>query len=240
MKQFDFHIHSTCSNHKIWGIDGISTPQEIVEVAVKLGLDGIAITDHNTLRGSQKAIQYVKERKLPILIIPGAEIRSLAGDIIALGISEDIKKGLSVSETLDAIKSQNGTAIAAHPYKYNTFIYKSLNDSKISSRFDALEIFNAGVTIGRNHKAELLANRLNKPGISVSDAHYKSSIGYALTFLKIENPTVETVLKAIKQGKIQIQRKYPPLSHAFILYSKKFINLLKRTVGRSNKSCYKS
>ena len=104
MKRFDFHVHSTCSKHNVWGIDGINTPQEIVDMAIQLGLDGLAITDHNTIKGSQKAIQYVKEKSLPVLIIPGAEVRSLAGDILALGINENVPQKLSILETVDAIK----------------------------------------------------------------------------------------------------------------------------------------
>ncbi|MDD1777452.1 MAG: PHP domain-containing protein, partial [Candidatus Helarchaeota archaeon] len=96
MKKFDLHIHSTCSKHRIWGIDGIHGPEQIVEMAIRMGLDGIAITDHNCVRGSQKAIKYVIEKQLPLLVISGAEIRSSEGDILALGIQEDIKPQLSI------------------------------------------------------------------------------------------------------------------------------------------------
>lgn len=236
MQKFDLHIHSTCSKHKLWGIDGINPPEEIVEVAVKTGLQGIAITDHNTLMGTERAIKFVKTNKIDIFIIPGAEIRSNAGDILALGISEDIQKNLPILDTIDAIKDQGGIAIAAHPYKYNTNITQFLNPS-IELKFDALEIFNAGVTLGRNHKARLLADKLKIPGIAVSDAHYKSSIGYTYTTMDPDVSTVDEALRAIQKGNITIHCKYPPLANAFYLYSRKMFNLFKKVVKKGNHTC---
>ncbi len=237
MKKFDLHIHSTCSTHKIWGIDGINTPQEIVEMAVRVGLDGIAIADHNTVKGSKIAIKYVKEKNISLLVIPAAEVRSEVGDILAIGINEDIKKGLSVLETIDAIKDQNGIAIAAHPYKYNTKISAELKKITIGSQFDALEVFNSDVNIKRNYKAKLLAEQLNKPGVANSDAHCIRSLGYTYTKLDIDNVSLEEALRAIQKKKITMQCKFPPVRNAFYLYAKKIANMFKKTIGKGNKSC---
>ena len=237
MKKFDLHIHSTCSRHKVWGIDGINTPQEIVEMAVQVGLDGIAIADHNTIKGSQRAIEYVKEKNLPLLVIPAAEVRSNVGDILAIGISQNIKKGLSVLETIEAIQNQNGIAIAAHPYKYNTKISFKLKNPSIGSRFDAVEIFNAGVNVKRNYKAKLLAEELKKPSVANSDAHYIKSIGYTYTYLDINNSSIDEALSAIQKNKISLQCSYPPLRNTVHLYTRKIANLFKKTVGKGIKPC---
>ena len=52
--KFDLHIHTTCSKHPFWGVDAMNCPKEAIKRAIKLGLDGIAITDHNTTRGGLK------------------------------------------------------------------------------------------------------------------------------------------------------------------------------------------
>lgn len=61
----DLHIHSTAS-------DGTLTPQAIVHEALRLGLAGIAIADHDELSGSEEAVVYAREFGLPV--IPAVEI----------------------------------------------------------------------------------------------------------------------------------------------------------------------
>ena len=232
MKKFDLHIHSTLSKHHIWGIDGIHGPEQIVEMAIRMGLDGIAITDHNCVKGSQRAIQYVNEKHLPLLVIPGAEIRSSEGDILALGIQEDIKPKLSIFDTVDQIKAQGGIAIAAHPYKYNTKLGVKLLDAAVSSRFDAIEVFNSCVRKGANMKALQLAEKLKMVGVAGSDAHSMENIGRCVTCLEIENLSVEAVFHAIKQNNIQLICNYATFGGLINLYFRKFINLLKRAVNK--------
>ncbi|MFX1296397.1 MAG: CehA/McbA family metallohydrolase [Promethearchaeota archaeon] len=237
MKKFDLHIHSTCSRHKLWGVDGLNSPQQIVETAINIGLDGIALTDHNTIKGGQKAIRYVKEKKLPLLIIPGAEIRSNTGDILALGINEEIPSKLSVLETIDVIKEQGGIAIAAHPYKYNSRLGKLLRNSPIHSQFAAIEVFNSNIKKDANDKASHLADELSMPGVAGSDAHYIMNIGNGITCLDIDNLSLDDFLNAIKTNKIKLICKYPPKRNTFNIYFKKFIHMLRRIIGKGNKSC---
>lgn len=237
MKKFDLHVHSTCSKHKMWGIDGINTPEEIVDRAVQIGLDGIAVTDHNTIKGGQRAIQYVKAKKVPLLIIPGAEIRTITGDILAFGLSENIKAKLTVHETIDAIKDQNAIAIVAHPYKYNTKMALKLKDSSIRSRFDAVEVFNANITKKANKKALRFVEDYNMLGIAGSDAHYKMNIGKAITLLDINNLSVDDAFSAIKNNKIKLFCSYTPLRNIFYLYINKFRQMVKKRIGKGNKTC---
>ncbi|MHA1129578.1 MAG: CehA/McbA family metallohydrolase [Candidatus Helarchaeota archaeon] len=237
MKKFDLHIHSSCSRHKTWGIDGINTPQEIVEMAVRKGLDGIAITDHNTLQGSQKAINYVKEKGFDLFIFPGAEIRSELGDILAFGITEDIHPKRSIFETIDAIKDQGGIAVAAHPYKYNSKIGQFLEKYSSNPRFDAIEVFNANIRKTANYQAFELAETLKLPGIAGSDAHYYKNLGLGLTLLEIEDLTETHVIQAILRNKIKLSCQYTPLDNILILYFKKVGNMLKRSVKKGRKPC---
>ena len=237
MKKFDLHIHSSCSKHTTWGIDGINTPQEIVEMAIRKGLDGISITDHNTLQGSQKAIQYIKEKKLSLYILPGTEIRTEMGDILAFGINEDIPPRLSILETIDAIIDQGGIAVAAHPYKYNSKIGVFLEKSSSPLPFHAIEVFNANIRKTANYQAFELAQTLNLPGIAGSDAHYMKNLGLGLTMLEIEELSVDSILKAILTNKVKLSCQYTPLSNILILYFKKIGHMLKRSVGKGRKPC---
>lgn len=61
---FDLHVHTNCS-------DGLLTPEQVVDLALDKELDGIAITDHDTVSGIEIAMEYSKN--LNIKVIPGIE-----------------------------------------------------------------------------------------------------------------------------------------------------------------------
>lgn len=67
----DLHVHSTCS-------DGTFTPEELVDYAIKKGLTAFALTDHDTVSGLDRAINYADSlRHTPVQIpevIPGIEL----------------------------------------------------------------------------------------------------------------------------------------------------------------------
>ncbi len=206
-------------------------------MAIRKGLDGISITDHNTLQGSQKAIQYVKEKNLSLFILPGAEIRSEMGDILAFGINEDVRPRLSILETIDAIKDQGGIAVAAHPYKYNSKIGVLLEKSSPHPPFDAIEVFNANIRKTANYQAFELAQTLNLPGIAGSDAHYMKNLGLGLTMLEIEELSIANILNAIQTNRVKLSCQYTPLSNILILYFRKIGHMLKRSIGKGRKPC---
>ena len=100
----DPHIHSTFSS------DSTASPRDIVKKAKAIGLDAIAVADHNTIKGSMATIEEAKDFK-DIIVIPAMEISSSKGHIVALGIKEDVKKGLSPEETVETIRNLGGIAV---------------------------------------------------------------------------------------------------------------------------------
>lgn len=85
----DLHIHTSHS------YDSNSPPKEMVRAA---GIDCLAITDHGEVKGSAEAQQFAFS--LPILIIPGIEVKSKEGDILGLNVKKIIPNGLSAKETI--------------------------------------------------------------------------------------------------------------------------------------------
>ncbi len=189
--RMDMHIHSTYSS------DGSASPGEIIKYAMKNGLDGAAIMDHNDLRGSIQARKIAKGHKLDnFLIVPGLEVSTTEGHVLAYGIDELIPRGLSPEETIDKIHETGGIAVAAHPYRY----WSGLGESATkSANFDALEIHNSGSKRSHNRKAFDLAKEMGVGYTGGSDAHVLEDVGLSWTRFLEPCQSIDELLKAIQK-----------------------------------------
>jgi predicted metal-dependent phosphoesterase TrpH len=187
--KIDLHVHT------IYSYDSLITPKELVQYSKERRLDGVAITDHGRV---DSALKIAKETDL--LIVPGMEIESLDGHIVALDVQEPVPKGLPASETADKIHEAGGIAVACHPV---TFFKGSLG-RHTSSRFDAVEVINSSaIPFKRSVRyAQLLASQLELPRVAGSDAHYGPEIGCAHTVIDAEKD-VGKIVEAIKKGSCQ-------------------------------------
>lgn len=158
----------------------------------KCGLDGVAVTDHDTLEGALKLRQ-----RNDFLIIPGIEVSSREGHVLAINVTTPIPPKLSLCETIERIHEAGGIAVAAHP----TTIGKGGLRRKISSDFDAIEVINSSafpffLSVYLNRK---IAERLNLPQTAGSDAHHPFEIGTAYTIVDADAEPDE-VVEIIKNG----------------------------------------
>jgi len=199
----DFHIHTKYSlEPQLLTVFGSARarygPEAVFKRARKIGLGAIAITDHDTLAGVEVAKKIAKNFK-DIIFIPGEEITTTAGHIIALGITEVIPRGVTPEEAVDRIKKQGGVAIAPHPfgirYGVKNWIFKL--------PFDGIETLNVWGTIGSNKKAQKAHENIDVAAIGASDAHSISTIGKMYTKLEIKERTPEAVLNAIRKHKTE-------------------------------------
>jgi len=85
MAEVDLHIHTVYS-------DGTYTPRQVVELAKKLNLVGISITDHDSVKGVDEALEA--GRIMGVEVVPGVEISSEVGEdeIHILGYYLDWKR----------------------------------------------------------------------------------------------------------------------------------------------------
>jgi predicted metal-dependent phosphoesterase TrpH len=183
----DLHVHTTYSK------DSLITPKDLVYYAKKRGLNAVAVTDHNYLDGAYKIA-----KETDFLIIPGMEVSSAGGHIVALNVNELIPRGFSVLETIARIHRAGGIAIACHPYVY----FKGCLRENVCSAFDAIEVINARAFPFKRSvkKAEEAAKRLELSRVAVTDAHYGPQIGFGYTEIEASEPTVEAITKAIAAG----------------------------------------
>jgi len=197
----DPHIHSKYSG------DATASPEDIIKKSKEIGLDAIAIADHNTLKGSIVAMKEVKDLD-DFIVIPAMEVTSNKGHIVALGITQEVEKGLSPEETIDKIRSQGGIAIAPHPFvRYREGLCGYVKNLDI----DAIETLNSRYIFGySNWRAKRLAEKRGIPKIGASDAHFLGAIGSCVTELEAEF-SVESIIKGILSGKTNVFGNRTPL-----------------------------
>ena len=201
----ELHSHTHYSKGEKIRVEGLNSPEEMVRQAKSLGLDAIAITDHNEFKGAIEAEKAGK--KLGITIIKGEEV-TIAGDrhILGLGLTEKIKRDLSLEETIDAIKAQGGVSIAPHPFDLAN---KGIREKAV--KCDAIEVFNA-INLDRfsNRNAKKFAVEKNLKTVAGSDAHCVEMVGYGVTEIKSDN-SVDSILRAIRKGKTEPRGSYIPI-----------------------------
>jgi len=190
----DLHVHT------FYSFDSSASPKEMVDTAIKKGIDCLAITDHDEIKGAGEAIEYAKGK--PILIIPGIEVKTKEGDILGLNIKEIIPDGLSAEETIKRIKEMNGMAIIPHPFGYFCSFKGDLKN--LINKIDGLEVLNASIFGPGNKKALAVAQKFNLPFTVGSDAHEPNLVGKVYLEIPGENLSVGEVLNQIKNknGKI--------------------------------------
>lgn len=232
----ELHCHSIYSKSEKTLIEGINYPKELILQAKRIGLGCLALTDHDTMKGIKEARYYAK--KYNIFFIPGEEITTKEGHLIALGIEEEIPPHISLGEALDKIRSQGGVAIAPHPFDVRR---KGIRE--LAKKCDAIEIFNAlNVDRFSNYKAKRFFE--NKSMVAGSDAHTIEMLGYGISIFR-NCDSMDDFLKAIKKGNVKIYCKYPPTkiitdwnvqrikySYDWIIsYMNRNYNLPKRKIG---------
>lgn len=223
--KFDLHSHTVYSKHWFWGMDALNTPQQMVKAAIKKGVRGLAVTDHQTVKGSLVAKNFAKRYK-DFIVLTGSEIRTFSGDVVALGIKKDVPDDLSLADTIEKIHALGGIAVAAHPFA--KFLVRKCIGCE-AKMLDAIEVFNAGSCKGfQNRKALKYADELRKPKTAGSDAHCMRDVGRA--GITCDARTQDDVLDYIMKKRCSIFGEYTPYKDLAYLSIMKFSRSLKNRI----------
>ncbi|MBO3803189.1 MAG: PHP domain-containing protein [Candidatus Brockarchaeota archaeon] len=179
---YDLHVHSAFSG------DSLLRPETIVKVAKKAGLDGIAVTDHETVEGGLRTRGLAPDG---LSIIVGYETKIEGRDVICLFVEEKAKAS-DMAELREKTKEKGGITVLAHPYRM--FAPKIVAEE---IEVDAVEVYNSRLSRGRNRKGEELADRLGKPKVAGSDAHVACEIGRAYTVIEVGCEPREAILRGL-------------------------------------------
>jgi len=202
----DLHIHT------IYSYDGTASVPAVLRRAKKIGLDVIAITDHDEINGSLKALDLASY--FGVEVIPGLEVTTAEGDLLALNITEKIQPGRSLIETVLQVADLGGFCIAPHIMAGGLgmkslsaySIIKALRNPDVARTLLGIETYNA-TTLDKmsNRYAHVLGERLNIAKLGNSDAHILQTIGMGMT--EFAGHTTKDLLKAIHTGDLTIHKK---------------------------------
>jgi hypothetical protein len=167
------------------------TIPDILKTAKAVGLDGIAITDHDTIKGAIEAEKIAED----IEIVKGAEIKTDRGEIIGYFLQDEID-AREFWEVVDEIKSQGGMVCVPHPFDYFR-INRLRFDEEILKAVDAVEVRNSRCIFESfNVKAVQLAEEKDLKKTAGSDAHSLGEIG--------SSGVVVESLEDIRKGEVKV------------------------------------
>jgi predicted metal-dependent phosphoesterase TrpH len=170
--EVDLHMHTDHS-------PDCATPVEVLlETARDRGLGAIAITDHNEVSGALEA-RRIAEGMDDIKVIVAEEVKTAEqGEVIGLFLEEKIPKGMTMAETIAAIREQGGLVYVPHPFDrfHSVPDYEHLLD--MVEEIDVLEVFNPRVALTAfNEEAERFARKYRIVPGAGSDSHVAQGLG---------------------------------------------------------------
>jgi predicted metal-dependent phosphoesterase TrpH len=196
-------------NHTSFSADGGLTPGELLSAAKARGLDCIAVTDHNTVRGALKALSLSESDPSLPRVIPGIEVFTKDGEVIGLYVSEDIPKGTPLQQAVDRIRELGGLVYLPHPFDvFRRGAVVSGERENAAKYSDIVEVANGRALGARaGAKSGRLAALHGKPRGAGSDAHHKREVGRSYVIVS-GLPARETLVELLSAGCVENRLRF--------------------------------
>jgi hypothetical protein len=195
----DFHIHSKYS------MDSVNELDEIIKRCQKLGINCVAIADHDAVEGGLQM-----QKIAPFKVIVAEEVLTFSGEVMGMFLKERIASGIPLEQAIAAIKEQGGLVSIPHPFDPVRGLRLNAQEfNQMAPQIDLIEIFNSRCLSNQfNIRAELFAREHNLPGSGGSDSHTLGEIGNVKVELEDFNGPTE-FLKALRKATIDGKRASP-------------------------------
>jgi len=164
-------------SHTMWSGDSTTTPEEIAASVQSSGIDVLCITDHNAIKGAEELA-----RLLPCRVIVGEELKTHAGEIIGLFLTERIPIGVQPADAARRIREQGGLVYIPHPFDpmRRNLAEQPMRELAEAGSIDAIEVLNAKTSLqSLNRRAAAFADQYDIAGGAGSDAHVPLALGAA-------------------------------------------------------------
>lgn len=212
MGKADLHIHTDAGD----GLDSVE--QILAHVEEATDLDVIAITEHDNLGIAHTARDAWARGSYRFDLIPGVELTTLQGHLVALYLENPVESLRPIEETIDAVHRQGGVCFVPHPLSWLTRSIGPVTFERVAAQrergtwFDGIELANETPAARRfQEKARRLNNECyGLPAVGSSDAHFVQAIGSAFT--RFEGSSSEDLRHAFATGALEAESTcYPGL-----------------------------
>jgi predicted metal-dependent phosphoesterase TrpH len=195
-------------SHTLWSKDCLTSFETIIQLCERRGIHRIAITDHNTADSALKMYALAPE-----LVIPGEEIMTPQGEILAYFVQESIPAGLSPEETIRRLRDQGAVISVSHPFdRLRKGAWQEADLLRIVDKVDAIEVFNARCMFPYdNVRAIEFARQHSLPSTAGSDAHTPPEYGRAVVQVQPFHTPAEFV-EALRHAQV-VERLSPWYVH---------------------------
>ncbi len=206
MSLADLHMHT------IYSYDGTATVPAVLRRAHEVGLSVIAITDHDEIAGALEALELA--HLYGVEVIPGIEVTTADGDLLALFVTEIVPKGLSLVETVLRVRELGGICIVPHPNAHGmgmkslkvATVFKALRNPQVADTLIGIEAYNAtALDRAGIAAARLLTSQWNLASVGDSDAHVVDAIGLGAT--EFAGTSAAALLSALRSGQTSVRRQ---------------------------------
>ncbi len=213
----DMHVHTTRG-----AADSSLTPDQLIEAARRIGLTGVAITEHDRVWEPHLLAEF-RERS-GLFVCRGMEVSTDMGHMIAIGLDSylpGIRKATELRKALDAV---GGFMIVAHPFRhffdpvhfirsgrppFNLTPEQAAEQMPVFRLVDEIEVANGGTAPKENEFALAVARVLGKKGIGASDCHSTQGVGYYVTVFEEELRDQEHMLRLLHERRFYAAEGLP-------------------------------
>jgi predicted metal-dependent phosphoesterase TrpH len=215
MGKADLHIHTRDGD----GLDRIEAILDHVEA--RTDLDVIAITEHDSLEVALRARELWAGGRYRFDLVPGVEITTLEGHLVALYLETPVPSLRRVEETIEAVHAQGGVCFVPHPMSWLTRSIGPGSFERVAAAglsFDAIELASGSppAKLALKKARRLNRERYRLPSVGASDAHFRQAIGSGYT--RFEGVSATDLRTAFATGAVHgKQRDYPSLREAGLM-----------------------
>ena len=182
---------------------------DLLDYAEAIGLGAIAVTDHNAISGALEAVELARGR--PLRVVPGEEVKTEGqGEVIGLFLEREVARGLTMAETIAAIREQGGLVYLPHPFDRLHAIPDPATLHRHLAELDVFEVYNARLLFeGYNDEALRFARKYNLLMGAGSDAHVLQGVGTGIVRMRAFE-TAEEFLLSLRSAEV-VRRPKPLL-----------------------------
>jgi predicted metal-dependent phosphoesterase TrpH len=194
----DLHVHTAVSS-PCSQID----PRLLAEVASRIGLDALCVTEHEEIEGAEVARRLGAEAGFPVF--RGVEVYTELGDMLVFGLYRaTFPLTTPFDELLAEVRDAGGAIIPAHPCRGSRGFHEILGEERadlLLANVDAIETRNGGTSPESNEASQAYAEKYGLPGVGGSDAHFLMQLGRCLTVFERDVRSEAELVEEIKAGR---------------------------------------